>query len=67
MAFSAFSFLLRYSNAFVCGEFGSISAAFLKYFCIWGSFPSCSAICPATWYSIRAFVVWLAFSYSSAR
>ena len=48
------------------GELGSISAAFLKYFCICGSFPSWSAICPATWYSIRAFVVFWAFSYSSA-
>lgn len=66
MAFSAFSFLLRYSKAFLYGESGSISAAFLKYFCACGSFPSWSAICPATWYSIRAFVVFWLFSYSSA-
>ena len=48
------------------GESGSSSAAFLKYFCTWGSFPSWSAICPASWYSIRAFVVLCSFSYCSA-
>ena len=58
--------MAKYSNAFLYGESGSISRAFLKYFCTSGSFPSCSATCPATWYSIRAFVVFPAFSYSSA-
>ena len=43
-----------------------MSRAFLKYFCICGSFPSCSATCPVIWYSTRAFVVFPAFSYSSA-
>ena len=58
--------MAKYSNAFLYGELGSTSRAFLKYFCTCESFPSWSATCPATWYSIRAFVAFPAFSYSSA-